>query len=145
MMTLKLLIAFGDRSDVLPGADRCHESSGNAEWIYFYKQFAPGKWTKDPVTGLKVAFVEADVRPILTPNPLKMCCLALYAVLDLHFEINRDGWNQALVDRLAQKVRALQSLHVTIYQNMVALCRLDATPDKYEVCVYAPFYFYFVN
>ena len=136
MMILKLLIAFGDRSDVLPGADRCLESSGNEEWIYYYKQFAPGKsGPKDPVTGVRGAFVEADVRPILSPNPLKMCCLALYAVLDLHYEIHRDGWNQALIDRLAQKIRALQCLHVTIYQNMVALCRLDASADKYEVCL----------
>ena len=67
-------------------------------------------------------------------NIRRICCLALYSVLDFSMEMLREKWTTELVTIAVQKARAVQSTFIVLYQNMVTICRNEgADEDKYEV------------
>ena len=66
-------------------------------------------------------------------NLRRICCLALYSVLDFSMEMLREKWTPELVAIAVQKARAVQSTFIVLYQNMVSITRNEETGDKYEV------------
>lgn len=113
----KILIAIGDQGTILP----------NVTWVYYTKTMP----ATSPTDG-QAAQPAEDVQ-ILVQNPERLCCLAIVAYLDLYYDIQRDDWTLELVQATQQKVRALQTLHIVLYQVMVSICRTETKGTNYEV------------
>ena len=112
----KLLVAIGDDGSIVPDGED-----------FTYKLHVKGVKSKTDKSKYDVAPYDIEVKVC---NPAGVICSALYAGLDLYYELQRDRWTEDLIKHAQEKVRRVQTLHTTLHHNMVHMCRTSKGPKR---------------
>lgn len=129
-MSDKLLTAIGDDGKIAPDSSDYIEIVKKHKGVF--KKNIKGKKKKQ-----KSKKGEYEIEPweeiISVRNPAFIICGALYAVMDVYYFIKRQFWNPSLVAVLELKLRRLQSFHVVLHHNVVALNQNAKSDLDYQV------------